>query len=93
MGSVGAGGRAGEGRFLRESQHGMRPRARSPSLTPLSLLAMHDAAATAAVRDLVRPLLLIDLRIQCRARGLNPGGGRDTLADRLAEHMLETGDR
>jgi SPIRAL1-like protein len=54
---------------------------------------MHDASASAAVRDLVRPLLLQDLRIQCRARGLNPGGGRDTLADRLVEHMLATGDR
>ena len=60
-----------------------------PFSLPCAAAAMHTASS---VRDLVRPLLLPDLRIQCRARGLNPGGGRDTLADRLAAHMLETGD-
>ena len=44
------------------------------------------------VGDLLKPLLLKDLRIQTRARGLNPGGNRDTLMERLKEHMLETGD-
>ena len=72
-------------------------RATALTLFPLPFshsTAMHaDAAAVSAIRDLVRPLLLTDLRIQCRARALNPGGGRETLADRLAAHMLETGDR
>lgn len=44
------------------------------------------------VEDLLKPVLLKDLRIQCRARGLNPGGNREVLADRLKEHMLQTGD-
>jgi len=44
------------------------------------------------VEDLLKPVLLKDLRIQCRARGLNPGGNREILADRLKEHMLQTGD-
>jgi SPIRAL1-like protein len=37
-------------------------------------------------------LLLKDLRIQCRARGLNPGGSREALQERVRDHMLETGD-
>ncbi|WPT13564.1 Protein SPIRAL1 [Picochlorum sp. SENEW3] len=45
-----------------------------------------------AVDDLLKPLLLKDLRIQCRARGLNPGGGRETLFERLKENMLKTGN-
>ena len=44
------------------------------------------------VNDLLRPLLLKDLRNQCRARGLNPAGAKDSLTDRLREHMLQTGD-
>ena len=44
------------------------------------------------VNDLLRPVLLKDFRIQCRARGLNPGGGREALMERLRDHMMETGD-
>ena len=44
------------------------------------------------VEDLLRPVLLKDLRIQLRARQLNPGGNREVLAERLKEHMLATGD-
>jgi SPIRAL1-like protein len=40
----------------------------------------------------VQMLLLKDLRIQCRARGLNPGGSREALQERVRDHMLETGD-
>ncbi|KDD74680.1 hypothetical protein H632_c1138p1 [Helicosporidium sp. ATCC 50920] len=40
----------------------------------------------------LKPLLLKDLRNQCRSRGLNPGGSRETLIERLQEHMLQTGD-
>lgn len=39
-----------------------------------------------------QPLLLKDLRIQCRARGLNPGGSREALLERVRDHMLETGN-
>jgi SPIRAL1-like protein len=46
----------------------------------------------AQLDDLLRPVLLKDLRINCRARGLNPGGGRETLFDRLKEDMLATGN-
>jgi SPIRAL1-like protein len=41
---------------------------------------------------LPQPLLLKDLRIQCRARGLNPGGSREALLERVRDHMLETGN-
>lgn len=41
---------------------------------------------------MLKPILLKDLRIQCRARGLSPAGGKEQLADRIAEHMMATGD-
>ena len=41
---------------------------------------------------MLKPILLKDLRIQCRARGLSPAGGKEQLSDRLKEHMLATGD-
>lgn len=44
------------------------------------------------VEGLIKPLMIKDLRIQCRARGLNPGGGKETLVQRLKEHMMQTGD-
>ena len=58
------------------------------------------AAAAAAARNRLfpllplplQPLLLKDLRIQCRARGLNPGGSREALLERVRDHMLETGN-
>ncbi|KIZ00904.1 hypothetical protein MNEG_7059 [Monoraphidium neglectum] len=40
----------------------------------------------------VKQVLLKDLRIQCRARGISPAGGKEQLAERVREHMLETGD-
>ena len=40
----------------------------------------------------LQPLMLKDMRIQCRARGLNPGGSREALMERVRDHMLETGD-
>lgn len=40
----------------------------------------------------LQPLLLKDLRIQCRARGLNPGGNREVLLERVKTDMLETGN-
>eukprot|EP00200_Dunaliella_tertiolecta_P001851 CAMPEP_0202349042 /NCGR_PEP_ID=MMETSP1126-20121109/6700_1 /ASSEMBLY_ACC=CAM_ASM_000457 /TAXON_ID=3047 /ORGANISM="Dunaliella tertiolecta, Strain CCMP1320" /LENGTH=195 /DNA_ID=CAMNT_0048940789 /DNA_START=20 /DNA_END=607 /DNA_ORIENTATION=+ len=42
--------------------------------------------------SVLRPVLLKDLRIQCRARGLTPAGGQEALRERLKEHMLATGD-
>ena len=42
--------------------------------------------------EIIKPLLLKDLRIQCRARGLNPGGGKETLMERLRDNMLSTGN-
>lgn len=44
------------------------------------------------MEGLIKPLMIKDLRIQCRTRGLNPGGAKETLIDRLKKHMLETGD-
>ena len=44
------------------------------------------------VNDALKHLMLQDLRIQCRARGISPAGSRPTLLERLAEHMMATGD-
>lgn len=42
--------------------------------------------------DVLKPLLLKDLRTNCRARNLNPGGSRESLFERLKENMLDTQD-
>jgi hypothetical protein len=42
--------------------------------------------------DHLKVLLLKDLRIQCRARGISPAGSRETLLQSLKENMLQTGD-
>lgn len=44
------------------------------------------------VDKMMKQMLLKDLRIQCRARGLSPAGGKEQLADRLKENMLATND-
>lgn len=44
------------------------------------------------VTQMLRPLQLKDLRTECRLRGLNPGGTREALADRVQEHMMATRD-
>lgn len=55
----------------------------------LHLLRM---AAPVDVDKLLKQVMLKDLRIQCRARGLSPAGGKEQLSERLKEHMLSTGD-
>jgi SPIRAL1-like protein len=44
------------------------------------------------VDKMLKQVMLKDLRIQCRARGLSPAGGKEQLSDRLKEHMLATQD-
>lgn len=44
------------------------------------------------IGDLLKPLLLKDLRIQCRARNLNPGGSRESLLERVKDDMISKGD-
>lgn len=61
----------------------------SPNPPPRSSVTM---VSDNQVKELLAPLLLKDLRIQCRARGLNPGGSRPALVDRVHEHMMATGD-
>lgn len=53
---------------------------------------MTQGVTAVKVDEIIKPLLLKDLRIQCRARGLNPGGGKETLMERLRDHMLSTGN-
>lgn len=36
----------------------------------------------------LQSMLLKELRTECRTRGINPGGGRETLVDRLREDMI-----
>ena len=45
-----------------------------------------------ALGDVLKPLLLKDLRTNCRARNINPGGSRESLFQRLKENMLDTQD-
>eukprot|EP01024_Parvocaulis_polyphysoides_P065206 TRINITY_DN75_c2_g1_i1.p1 TRINITY_DN75_c2_g1~~TRINITY_DN75_c2_g1_i1.p1 ORF type:complete len:316 (-),score=28.05 TRINITY_DN75_c2_g1_i1:357-1217(-) len=45
-----------------------------------------------AVDNYIKGLMLKDLRIQCRVRGVSPAGGKETLADRLREHMINNQD-
>jgi hypothetical protein len=53
---------------------------------------MTQGVTAVKVDEIIKPLLLKDLRIQCRARGLNPGGGKETLMERLRDNMLSTGN-
>jgi SPIRAL1-like protein len=48
--------------------------------------------ASVDVDKLLKPVLLKDLRIQARARGINPAGGKEQLTDRIKEHMIATND-
>jgi SPIRAL1-like protein len=45
-----------------------------------------------ALNDLLKGLLMKDLRIQCRARGITPAGSREALLERLRDDMLATRD-
>lgn len=56
----------------------------------LRALLQLQAMDSQQLDDLLRPLLLPDLRKECRARGLNPGGGREALMDRVREDILST---
>ena len=44
------------------------------------------------INDMLKPVLLKDLRTECRARGLNPGGSKDALSQRIKEDMLANGN-
>ena len=46
----------------------------------------------ADIDQLLKPLMLGDLRAQLRARGVNPAGGQAELKERLKDHMLATGN-
>lgn len=48
--------------------------------------------SSAEIDRMLKNLLEKDLRIQCRARGLTPAGGKDALRQRVKEHMIETND-
>jgi SPIRAL1-like protein len=44
------------------------------------------------VDKMVKQLILKDLRVQCRVRGVSPAGSKETLEQRLKEHMFATND-
>ena len=50
------------------------------------------AMADSDINDMLKPVLLKDLRTQCRARGLNPGGSKEALSQRVKEDMIASGD-
>lgn len=63
-----------------------------PLTLPLEVGFIRCGRSHPQVHDYLRPLMLKDLRVQCRARGINPGGSREALAERVGEHMLATQD-
>ena len=50
-----------------------------------------NAAMEMNVAASVKKMLLKDLRTELRAHGLNPAGGKETLVERLLEHLNGTG--
>lgn len=44
------------------------------------------------VNDVLKPLLMKDLRTNCRARNLNPGGSKEALVERLSDDMRKSRD-
>jgi hypothetical protein len=70
----------------------------SPGLIRLPILPAVFLARSAAAMDafdvdkMLKNLMLKDMRIQCRLRGLSPAGGKEQLTDRLKEHMVATND-
>lgn len=62
-----------------------------PALLPTAAPVQMDPFQ-AQVDGIMRGLLHKDLRTQCRARGLNPGGNPESLRERLAQHMIATRD-
>ncbi len=63
------------------------------SLNDNNLLLWGDAQMDgSSLNDALKHLMLKDLRIQCRARGITPAGSREALIERLKEHMLDTND-
>jgi SPIRAL1-like protein len=64
-----------------------------PLLTHTLLPCLHRMAMSGVdVDKLLKSLMLKDMRIQCRGRGLSPAGGKEQLTDRLKEHMIATND-
>lgn len=75
----------------------LRPRWQGPSdrvLRHAKSVACGFSGAMSATElgDVLKPLLLKDLRTNCRARNINPGGSRESLCQRLKENMLDTQD-
>lgn len=70
-----------------------RPGADAPTASqPPSVEAVAaEAAAPSPIADPSK-MSLQDLRAACRARGLNPGGGKNQLCERLLEANLPAGD-
>lgn len=70
-----------------------RPSADVPTASqPPSVEAVAaEAAAPSPIADPSK-MSLQDLRAACRARGLNPGGGKNQLCERLLEASLPAGD-
>jgi hypothetical protein len=65
----------------------------SPATPPAcSKMIKNPGAFEMEVTETLKKLMLKDLRIQCRSRGLNPGGGKGTLVERLKDHILSTKD-
>lgn len=57
-----------------------------------SYVCVPGAMSATELGDVLKPLLLKDLRTNCRARNINPGGSRESLCQRLKENMLDTQD-
>lgn len=60
------------------------------SLTSAHVEQMQAEKSQIEVEDKLRGLLLKDLGVQCRARGISPAGSRDALLERLRDDMMQT---
>lgn len=51
---------------------------------------MSDTMQRNDIDRMLKQVMLKDMRVNCRLRGLSPAGGKEQLSDRLAENMMET---
>ena len=58
-------------------------------LSTSTLIAMAEKSVI-EVNDVLKPLLMKDLRTNCRARNLNPGGSKEALVERLSDDMRKS---
>jgi hypothetical protein len=44
------------------------------------------------IERMMKQVMLKDMRVNCRLRGLSPAGGKEQLTERLVDAMIASGD-